>query len=434
MAQLKDLIVNGKSRFLDNVNVTGTVTATALVKSGGTAGQLLRADGSTTTSIAYAATSSTAGYANSALTASYVTNPPSINVTVTGSGDAIVSATASGHTITLSKGGSFATSGHNHDTTYSKLGTGNVVSGITGTFTTNGLTLTVSKTTIPTTDTTYSAGTDLTLSGTTFNHKNSGVTANTYGSATQSAVITVNATGHITSATVSTIAKGTYAETSLSLTTHGTGNAITSVSVSNHKIDVSLGTFATSNTTYSVVTTGSGNAVTTVGLSGTTITATLGATFLTTISKNVTYSGTLTSGQVAIYDGTAGVIKSSGYTLGTSVPSTAVFTDTKNTVGATTLSGTKLLLTGVKGTASNTQSYVNSSVYIGTDNKLYSAGEVVLVNNDLQNIKTRQDAVSIDISANLNEVINHHGQLLDMLILKLQVGLNIKVELMLIPV
>lgn len=49
------------------------------------------------------------------------------------------------------------------------------------------------------------------------------------------------------------------------------------------------------------------------------------------ISNNVTYSGTLTSGQVAVYDGTAGKIKASGKTLGTSVPENAVFTDTKVT-------------------------------------------------------------------------------------------------------
>lgn len=42
------------------------------------------------------------------------------------------------------------------------------------------------------TNTTYSAGTDLSLSGTTFNHANSGVTAGTYRS------VTVNASGHVT--------------------------------------------------------------------------------------------------------------------------------------------------------------------------------------------------------------------------------------------
>ena len=46
------------------------------------------------------------------------------------------------------------------------------------------------------------------------------------------------------------------------------------------------------------------------------------------ILNNVTYSGTLVDGRVAIFDQTDGVIKSSGYTIAKSVPSTAVFTDT----------------------------------------------------------------------------------------------------------
>lgn len=50
------------------------------------------------------------------------------------------------------------------------------------------------------------------------------------------------------------------------------------------------------------------------------------------ITNNVTYNGTLTSGQVAVLDGTAGKIKASGYTIATSVPSGAVFTDTNTKV------------------------------------------------------------------------------------------------------
>ena len=46
----------------------------------------------------------------------------------------------------------------------------------------------------------------------------------------------------------------------------------------------------------------------------------------------MTYSGTLTSGQVAVLDGTAGKIKASGYTIATSVPSGAKFTDTDTKV------------------------------------------------------------------------------------------------------
>lgn len=51
-------------------------------------------------------------------------------------------------------------------------------------------------------NTTYSAGTDLGLSGTTFNHANSGVTAGTYKS------VTVNARGHVTAGTNPTTLSG----------------------------------------------------------------------------------------------------------------------------------------------------------------------------------------------------------------------------------
>ena len=55
---------------------------------------------------------------------------------------------------------------------------------------------------ISSTNTTYSSGTDLSLSGTTFNHANSGVTAGTYRS------VTVNARGHVTAGTNPTTLSG----------------------------------------------------------------------------------------------------------------------------------------------------------------------------------------------------------------------------------
>ena len=145
------------------------------------------------------------------------------------------------------------------------------------------------------------------------------------------------------------------------------------------------------------------------------------------ISNNVTYSGTLTSDQVAIFDGTTGKVKASGYTIAKSVPANALFTDTtystvgtngttglikngssvtstsgltacpiingvpyykapstttdndtKNTAGTTNNTGRKMYLVGATSQAANPQTYSNSNCYIGTDNCLYSGGNKVL--------------------------------------------------------
>lgn len=46
------------------------------------------------------------------------------------------------------------------------------------------------------------------------------------------------------------------------------------------------------------------------------------------ITNNVTYTGTLVDEQVAVFEGTSGQVKASGYTIASSVPSNAKFTDT----------------------------------------------------------------------------------------------------------
>ncbi len=63
-----------------------------------------------------------------------------------------------------------------------------------------------------------------------------------------------------------------------------------------------------------------------------------------------------------IADGTDGSIKSSGYTIQTSVPSGAVFTDTKNTAGSTDTSS-KIYLIGATSQAANPQTYSDNEVY-----------------------------------------------------------------------
>lgn len=74
---------------------------------------------------------------------------------------------------------------------------------------------------------TYSAGTGLTLAGTVFSITNTGVTANTYGSASSVPVLAINAQGQVTSASSSSIAIAASQITSGTLlaANGGTGNA-----------------------------------------------------------------------------------------------------------------------------------------------------------------------------------------------------------------
>ena len=59
--------------------------------------------------------------------------------------------------------------------------------------------------------------------------------------------------------------------------------------------------------------------------------------------------------------------------------------DTRNTAGATEKLTTKLFLTGSLTQTDNSQTYTNSKVYIGADNKLYSDGKVVSTGDHTHN-------------------------------------------------
>ena len=77
------------------------------------------------------------------------------------------------------------------------------------------------------------------------------------------------------------------------------------------------------------------------------------------------------------------------------LPSAAFSTgsDTKNTAGSTNKASTKMFLVAAESQAANPQTYSNSSVYIGTDDCLYSGGAKVL---------TSADGVSFDDTDTLN--------------------------------
>lgn len=107
----------------------------------------------------------------------------------------------------------------------------------------------------------------------------------------------------------------------------------------------------------------------------------------TTYSNNVSYTGTLTANQVAVFSNTSGVIKASGYTIATSVPANALFTDEK--VKALPSTGKFYILghenideNGTNPTTSTALS--NSGCYV-EGGKLYSGSAVVATETYVDN-------------------------------------------------
>lgn len=107
--------------------------------------------------------------------------------------------------------------------------------------------------------------------------------------------------------------------------------------------------------------------------------------YITGIDKNVTYTGTLTDEQVAVFEGTTGQVKASGYTIAKSVPSNAVFTDTTYSSKAAASGGTdvSLVTTGEKATwnakTSNTGTVTKVSAGTGlTGGDITTAGTIAL--------------------------------------------------------
>ena len=167
-------------------------------------------------------------------------------------------------------------------------------------------------------NTTYTAGTDLSLSGTTFNHKASGITAGTTGTSAATSgstlavpYVTYNAQGHLTAA-------GTH--------------------------------------THTVT----GFVPTTTGVTHTASTA---------VGNTIT----------PVYVASNGTATALSYTIAKSVPSNAVFTDTNNAVTNTLNTTTKAYITGSTNAATNTGGQIfDTGVYLTTTAGKFNANTLSL--------------------------------------------------------
>jgi hypothetical protein len=194
---------------------------------------------------------------------------------------------------------------------------------------------------------TYTAGTGLTLIGTQFSITNTGVSAATYGSATASAVIVVNAQGQITSASSSTITPavgsitglGTGVATALAAGVTGSGNIVlaTSPSLVTPLLgtvtsgDFSSGTFTWP--TFNQSTTG--NAATATNLAG----GTAGVLPYQSAANTTTFLSVGTNGQILTLAG--------GVPTWANAPASGVTSvATAGTVNGITLTGGPITSTG----------------------------------------------------------------------------------------
>ena len=206
---------------------------------------------------------------------------------------------------------------------------------------------------------TYFAGTGLTLASNTFSITNTGVSANTYGSASAVPVIAVNAQGQITSATTTSIAISNTQVSGLgTMSTQNANNvAITGGSITGTPISGSTvgGTTITASTQFSGPGTGLTGTASGLSIGGNAATAT-SATTAGSVTNSITFNNS-----------------GSGAASGTTFNGSSAQTISYNTVGASPLAGSTSLVTlgtvttGVWNATPITNSYLaNSSITIGS--------------------------------------------------------------------
>lgn len=210
------------------------------------------------------------------------------------------------------------------------------------------------------TDTTYTAGTGLSLNGTSFSISNSGVTSGSYGPLQDSSVgfgdsidvpyISVNSRGQITSADSRSITLPSEPTP----TSIGAEPAFAKNTAFNKNFGSAAGTVCQGNDSR---------------LSNARPASDVSAWAKepnkpTYTPTEVGVIGTApTSGQVAVFDGTTGKIKSTGFTIASSVPSGAKFTDTTYSAATSTVLG--LVKVGY------TESGKNYPVELDADDKMF---------------------------------------------------------------
>lgn len=121
------------------------------------------------------------------------------------------------------------------------------------------------------------------------------------------------------------------------------------------------------------------------------------------ISNNVTYNGTWTAGQIATLDSTSGKIKASGYTIATSVPANALFTDTIYSAGTglkldgTTFNHSNSVTAKTNYCSTATTASANGGKIIVTDVKYDAQGHITATTD--RTITLSQDHTRTNITA-----------------------------------